>query len=671
MQPNFFPQQLSFIETKKKVLYTVEADLSTRVDQAIHRTQQYLLGTQKADGHWVGELLIDVTVICDYIIYMHWKGEVDFYKQAKFVKHLLRRQQEDGGWNIYPGGPSQITASVKAYFALKLAGLDPDEPEMKRARDTILRLGGIPKVNTYCKLSLALMGQFPWKYLPIIPIEIILLPNWLYFNIYHLSAWTRVMLIPLAIINHFKPTRLLPPEKRLHELYPYGTEQKDFSLPRSEKLFTWRNLFLACDAALKFIDRLPYKPFRSFALKRGEAWILERVGAGSEGLGAIFPSMLNLLIAFKCLGYSDDHPVIIKARKDLDGLEVDDLENDDFRMQPCLSPVWDTAISCVALAESGLPRSHPALVKAADWLLSKEVKRKGDWAVNNSFPYASGWAFEYANEFYPDADDTFKVLLALRLMDSSDNASKEEVMKRALEWARSFQCDDGGYAAFDKNVDKKWLEGMPFADHNAILDPSCSDITGRGLEIMGKMGYSPSDKIVQRMIEYCRKMQEDDGSWFGRWGINYIYGTWQVLRGLKWIGMDMHEDWIVRARDWLESCQNADGGWGESPTSYDDPCLKGQGPTTPSQTAWALMGVLNFDDPMRPSVQRAVHYLTTTQQADGTWREDYITGTGFPRVFYLQYDFYRINWPLIALADYKKLVRQRQLPLDQMDATAA
>jgi squalene-hopene/tetraprenyl-beta-curcumene cyclase len=652
--------QVSTATPRPQLLYTVQPDLAVRLEECVKKTQDYLLGIQKSDGHWIGELFVDTTVVCDYLLYMHWKGEVDFAKQSKCVKHILKRQQPDGGWNTYTGGPSEINATVKCYFALKLAGFTPDEPEMRKAHGVILRLGGIPKMNTYGKLYLALVGQFPWKYLPIIPIETILLPNWLYFNIYEMSAWTRAMFVPLAIINHFRPTRHLPPEKQLHELYPYGTEGKDFSLPRDPKLFTWRNFFLYWDSLLKFLDSLPYKPFRGMALRKGEAWILERIGAGSDGLGAIFPSMLNTLIALKCLGYSDDHPVFKKAEKDLMDLEVDDRENDDFRVQPCFSPVWDTAISTVALAESGVPADDPRLVKAADWLLAREVKQKGDWAVKNNYPHASGWAFEFNNVYYPDADDTFKVLLALRLVKSSNEEEKEKIMKRALLWAKSFQCDDGGYAAFDKNVNKRWLEDVPFADHNAILDPSCSDITGRGLEIFGKMGIPLSDPTVQKMIRYLRRTQEEDGSWFGRWGVNYIYGTWQVLRGLQSIGMDMNEDWIVRGRDWLESCQNADGGWGETCASYDDPRLKGQGVSTPSQTAWAMMGIMHFGEPTRPSVQRAVQYLVSTQQADGTWSEDQITGTGFPRVFYLKYDMYRTNWPLIALGDYRKLVKVRQ-----------
>lgn len=656
--------------TRSQLRVVVEPDLAVKVDQAIERTKQLQFSRQKPDGHWIGELLVDTTLVSDLMLYMYWKGEVDFAKQAKCVKHILDRQLADGGWNIYPGGPSEINASVKCYLSLKLAGIPAEDPVMQKAHATILRLGGIPKCNTYCKLYLAMLGLFPWKYLPIIPVEAILLPNWLYFNIYEMSAWTRAMFVPLAIINHFKPTRHLPPEKQIHELYPYGTEQMDFSLPRDKKLFTWRNFFLFWDTFLKFVDQLPWKPLRTRGLKAAEAWILERNGPGSDGLGAIFPSMLNVLFALKCLGYSDDHPVFRKAEQHFFDFQVDDKENDDFRIQPCFSPVWDTAITTVALATSGVDRDDPRLKKAADWLLDREVRIKGDWAVKNRYPTASGWAFEYHNEYYPDADDTFKVLLALRLVNASDPKRQKEIMDRALPWAMSFQCKDGGFAAFDKDITKQWLNHVPFADHNAILDPPCSDITARALECMGKMGLPKTHPVAAKAIRYLRRTQEEDGSWYGRWGVNYIYGTWQALRGLFYIGEDMNQDWIVRGRDWLESCQNPDGGWGETVASYDDPRLKGQGHSTPSQTAWALMGLLAFGEPNRPSIVRAVQYLTTTQQPDGNWREDFITGTGFPKVFYLKYDFYRTNWPLLALSEYRNEVKRIQSATSSMRVAA-
>jgi len=645
--------------TASRLKVEVEPDLMTRLDTVIDRTREHLLGLQHPEGNWIGELFVDTTVACDYVFYMYWRGQVDFDLQSRIVKHCLDRRQPDGGWNIYPGAPAEINATVKCYMVLKLAGMPVDDPIMLKAKSVILRLGGIPAMNTYGKLYLALLGLFPWKYLPVIPVEAILLPNWFFFNIYEMSSWTRAMYVPLSIINHFRPVRHLPAEKQLHELYPYGTENQDFSLPRDPQWMTWRNFFLTCDDILKQVEKMPWKPLRQKALRKAEAWLLERIGDGSDGLGAIFPSMLNSIIALKVLGYPDDDPILMKQEKDFHDFHVYDDETDDFRIQPCLSPVWDTAITSVALTSSGVPGDHPQIRKAADWLLDREVKIRGDWKVKNSYPHASGWAFEFNNDYYPDVDDTFKILCALQKMKASDPERQEAVMKRALDWARSFQCRDGGFAAFDKNVNKKWLEHVPFADHNAILDPSCSDITARGLECMGKMGMTARDKVVRRAVRYLKKTQEEDGSWWGRWGVNYIYGTWQSLRGLAAIGEDMNQDWIVRAREWLESCQNPDGGWGETCGSYHDPRLRGQGASTPTQTAWALMGLMTAEDPGRQSIQRGASYLASTQLPDGTWQEDEITGTGFPCVFYLKYDFYRTNWPMIALSELRDLMKEK------------
>jgi squalene-hopene/tetraprenyl-beta-curcumene cyclase len=620
------------------------------IANAISRAQENLLGQQRPDGHWCGELMVDSTLCSDYVLFMHWLGEVDDALQQRCVRHILKRQLPDGGWNIYYGGPSEVNASVKAYFALKLAGHSADLPFMHEARANILRLGGIPKMNTFSKLYLALLGQFPWHYLPSIPVEMILLPNWAFFNIYRMSSWSRAMLIPLAIINHFKPTRELPGMKQLHELYPLGTEHKDFTLPRDQRFFAWRNFFLRADHVLKIISKFGWRPMRKRALEEAERWMLERIGEGSDGLAAVFPAMLNALIALRALGYSKDHPAYAKAAKDFAGLFVDDPE--DFRIQPCMSPVWDTAINMIALAESGLPADHPALKKAADWLVEKEVRVRCDWTINNPHPEASGWAFEYNNVYYPDTDDTAMVLMALRLAQPNDQSALDALFKRAIAWQLSFQCKDGGWAAFDKDVTKHWLEDMPFADHNAILDPTCSDLTARTLELFGYINFDAKKRSVRDAIRYLIETQDDDGSWYGRWGVNYIYGTWQVLRGLRAIGENMTQDWILRGRDWLESCQNPDGGWGETCASYDDPTTKGCGPSTASQTSWAVMGICACGDLERPSVQRGLRYLLSTQQSDGSWDEPQITGTGFPRVFYLKYDMYRQNFPLLALATY-------------------
>ena len=458
------------------------------------------------------------------------------------------------------------------------------------------------------------------------------------------------MLIPLAIINHFKPTRSLPGNRQLHELYPLGTEQSDLRLPRSERFWTWRNFFLRLNDVLKILHPLRIRPTRKRALEEAERWMLERIGQGSDGLAAVYPAMLNCLIALRVLGYSKEHPAYKKAAQDFAGLFVNDPE--DFRIQPCMSPVWDTAINLISLAESGLTAEDPALRRAAKWLLDKEVRIRGDWAFNNSHPEASGWAFEYNNVCYPDVDDTAMVLMALRLVRPEDSWGLEGAFRRALGWQLSFQCRDGGWAAFDKNVTTPWLEDMPFADHNAILDPTCSDLTARTLELLGYIGFNPKARCVRDAIHYLIETQEADGSWYGRWGVNYIYGTWQVLRGLRAIGHDMTQDWILRGRDWLESCQNDDGGWGETCATYENPAMKGIGKSTASQTAWAIMGICACGDLDRASIQRGLRFLLSSQKSDGSWDEPEITGTGFPGVFYLKYDMYRQNFPLLALATY-------------------
>lgn len=623
------------------------------VADAIRRAQQNLLRLQSPEGYWVGELFVDSTLCSDYVLFMHWDGKVDPVLQEKCVQHIRRRQLDDGGWNIYEDGPSEINATVKAYFALKLAGHSPDSPWMREARATVLRLGGIPRMNTYAKLYLALLGQFPWKLLPTIPVELVLLPNWLFFNIYEMSSWSRAMLMPLAIINHFKPVRQLSAEKQLHELWPVGTEPSELR-PGIDLSLTWKNLTVQVSTALKILDWLSWLPGRKFALKKAVAWMTERMGEGSDGLAAIFPAMLNAIIALKACGTPEDDPLLQKAVHDFENLFVD--EPGHFRIQPCLSPVWDTAINMVALGESGIDPKHPALQKAAKWLAEKEVRIRGDWLHKNPHPEASGWAFEFNNIYYPDTDDTAMVLMGLRLVEPENPTELKELFGRALPWQLSFQCRDGGWGAFDKEVTKKWLEDIPFADHNAMLDPTCSDLTGRTLELLGYIGYSRRTQVVQRALTQIKTTQEHDGSWYGRWGVNYIYGTWQVLRGLRAIGENMRQDWIVRAKEWLESCQNEDGGWGETCASYDDPSLKGIGESTASQTAWALMGLLacakSPDELNRKCIRRGIEWLTRAQNRDGSWTEPQTTGTGFPRVFYLKYDMYRNNWPLLALATY-------------------
>jgi squalene-hopene/tetraprenyl-beta-curcumene cyclase len=626
----------------------------TAVDQSIQRSQDYLLSVQHREGYWVGELMVDSTLVSDMVAYHHWNGSVDPKWQRKAVNQILSMQLPDGGWNIYFGGPAEINATIKAYLALKLAGVPMTDPRMLRARELARSLGGVPRLNTFSKLYLALLGLFPWDYVPTIPAEIILMGKWFHVNFNEMSNWTRSMLVPLSIINHFKPTRPLIPVVTLDELYPEGYHERDLRLPRDPKRITWRNFFIAFNRFLTIVEKTRIRPFRKLALRKAEHWMLERF-EGSDGLAAIFPAMLNSLIALKVLGYPDDHPEVARAERELKKLEHE--SENSVRIEPCFSPVWDTAIVAVALAESGLPANHPALEKATTWLLDREIQFRGDWyAKNPADVEPSGWVFEFNNRWNPDVDDTAMVLLALRKVPTHDPARRDAAFARGLKWMLTFQCRDGGWASFDKDCTKSILEKVPFADHNAMLDPECADITARILELLGYEGYRLDNAQVQKALAFIRDHQESDGSWYGRWGVNYIYGTWQVLRGLRAMNISMKQPWILRGREWLESVQHEDGGWGERCNTYDDPVFKGQGPSTASQTAWAVMGLLAFDDPHRPSIQRGIDYLVRTQSLDGSWAEEETTGTGFPKVFYLKYDMYRNSWPLLALATYRNLV---------------
>lgn len=630
------------------------------LDKTIKCSQNFLLGEQKPEGYWVGELIVDSTIVSDTIAYHHWNGKVDREWQRKAVNHLFETQLPEGGWNLYYGGPSEVNVTVKAYLALKLAGISPNDPRMLRARAMARSLGGVPRLNTFSKLYLALLGLFPWNYVPTIPCEVILIGKWFHVNFYDMSSWSRSMLVPLAIINHFKPTRPLQSPVTLEELYPQGYHERDLAMPRDPRQITWRNFFLYLDKLHKFAEiwaQAGIHPFRKRALKKCEEWMLERF-EGSNGLAAIFPAMLNSLIALKALGYPDDHAQIKRVERELKSLEHE--TEHSVRIEPCLSPVWDTAIVAICLAESGVPSDHPAMKKCTKWLMEKEIRFRGDWRYKNPVNVEpSGWVFEFENKWNPDVDDTAMVLLALRKVPTDEPQRRDECFHRGLKWMMTFQCKDGGWAAFDKDCTKSILEKVPFADHNAMLDPECADITARILELVGYEGFSVEHPQVKKAIQFLRDEQEEDGSWYGRWGVNFIYGTWQVLRGMRALGVDMNQPWLLKARDWLESVQHEDGGWGERCNTYDDPMVKGQGPSTASQTAWAVMGLCAFDDPNRHSISNGIQYLIQTQNQDGSWTEYETTGTGFPRVYYLKYDMYRNSWPLLALATYRNLLDGR------------
>jgi squalene-hopene/tetraprenyl-beta-curcumene cyclase len=625
------------------------------LEAAIKRSQDYLLSEQKSEGYWVGELIVDSTLVSDTIAYHHWNGKVDKEWERKAVNHIFSMQLPDGGWNIYYGGPSEVNATIKAYLALKLAGIPVTDPRMLRAREVARNLGGVPRMNTFSKLYLALLGLFPWDYVPTIPSEVILIGKWFHVNFHDMSNWSRSMLVPLAIINHFQPTRKLD-HVTLHELYREGFHERELLIPPDPDRFTWRNFFLWLDKLHKFVEKNRLRPFRKFALKKAERWMLERF-EGTDGLAAIFPAMLNSLIALKALGYADNHPEVLRAERELKKLEHE-TEN-TVRIEPCFSPVWDTAIVAICLHESGIPGDHPALKKCCDWLIDKEIRFRGDWFYKNPANVEpSGWVFEYENKWNPDVDDTAMVLLALRKIATDNPPRRDECFQRGLKWMMTFQCKDGGWASFDKDCTKSILDKVPFADHNAMLDPECADITARILELLGYENFDKENPQIEKAIQFVREHQEPDGSWYGRWGVNYIYGTWQVLRGMRALNWNMNEPWLQRGRAWLESVQHEDGGWGERCNTYDDPVFKGQGPSTASQTAWAVMGLLAFDDPNRESVKRGIEYLIRTQNEDGSWTELETTGTGFPRVFYLKYDMYRNSWPLLALATYKNLLKR-------------
>jgi squalene-hopene/tetraprenyl-beta-curcumene cyclase len=630
-------------------------DFLTDLETTILRSQKFLLGNQKPEGYWIGELMVDSTLVSDMVAYHHWNGKIDANWERKAVNHIFSMQSPDGGWNIYYGGPAEVNATIKAYLALKLAGVSVTDPRMLRAREVALSLGGVPRMNTFSKLYLALLGLFPWEYVPTIPCEVLLIGKWFHVNFWDMSNWSRGMIVPLAIINHFKPTR--PVRVNLDELFPAGYHERDLALAPDPEKISLRNFFLWLDRLHKLAEWFAehkIHPFRRLALKKCRNWMLERF-EGSDGLAAIFPAMLNSLIALKVLGYPDDHPQVVRAARELKKLEHETA--DSVRMEPCFSPVWDTAIVTMCLSESGVPEDHPLLKKAAGWLMEREIRFRGDWQYKNPAKVEpSGWVFEFNNRWNPDVDDTAMVLLALRKIPTDNPKKRDECFQRGLKWMLTFQCKDGGWASFDRDCTKNILEKVPFADHNAMIDPECADITARILELLGYENFSVKHPQVKNALQFIRDTQEADGSWYGRWGVNYIYGTWQVLRGLRAMNLDMNQPWLLKARAWLESIQHDDGGWGERCNTYDDPVFKGCGPSTASQTAWAVMGLCAFDDPESPALKRGVGYLTRTQNPDGSWTENETTGTGFPKVFYLKYDMYRNAWPLLALATCKKLI---------------
>lgn len=631
--------------------------LSRKVLDAIHGAQSFLLSLQDEEGYWCGELGADTSLVSDYILLHTLLGTVDPVRNEKCARFILRHQNEDGGWPIYTDGPSNISVSVKAYFGLKLAGYKANHPALVKARQRILEMGGITEVNTFTKIYLCFLGQYDYDAVPAVPPEIVLFPKWFWFNIYEISSWSRAILVPLSICYAKKPFKKIPDEMGVEELFVGGRNRSHLRLHWAKQKLSWRNFFLVLDRMVHWFEAVHIRPLRSIALKKAEKWMLERMEM-SDGVAGIFPSIMNSIIAMRCLGYSVDDPQVIRAQDEFEKLGTED--EDTFRMQPCKSPLWDTAYALYALGESGMSVDDPRLVKCADWVLQKQVRKAGDWKVKNAKGQPGGWYFEFNNEFYPDVDDTAMVCLALSRVEHPNGRYQRESIQRAIDWVLSMQCKNGGWASFDKNNDRMVFQNIPFADHNAMLDPATADITGRTLEMLATFGYDQTHPAVMRAIEFLRQEQEADGSWFGRWGVNYLYGTMLALRGLEAMGVDHHEPFIQQAAEWVRMVQNPDGGWGETCGSYDDPSLKGMGPSTPSQTAWAIMALLAAHDTRSDCVAKGVAYLLATQKRDGSWDEPYYTGTGFPRVFYLMYYMYRQYFPLIALTTFRKVSMEKE-----------
>jgi squalene-hopene/tetraprenyl-beta-curcumene cyclase len=622
--------------------------------EAITRTTRWLLDRQSADGHWRAPLEGDTILESEYLLLLAWAGRLADPRVRGAADRILALQQPSGGWAIYPGGPVDVSASVKAYLALKLVGHAADELPLVRARRAIAEAGGPWAVNSFTRFYLALLGQMPYSACPAVPPEAVLLPTWFPVNLSRVSAWSRTMIVPLSLMWSFKPLRRLPSGRGIAELF---TDRDRRGPPPPSDTSAWACFFRGIDRVMKACEAVGLTPLRPRAIQACRRWMLARFD-GSDGLGAIFPPMVWSIIALKSMGCRDDDPEVAEAWSRLDGL-VEREPDGTTRLEPCRSPVWDTAITTIAVVESAAghgvgTEARAAADRAVDWLLANEIRFAGDWADRVAAEPA-GWCFEYANQFYPDVDDTAMVVIALATWRSAEPASArrqavDAAIRRAVPWLAAMQNADGGWGAFDRDNNSEFLCKVPFADHNAMIDPSSPDLAGRVLEAFGKIGLRPGHPAVDRGLAYVRRSQEADGGWYGRWGVNYVYGTWQVLEGLRAIGIPLDDPAVLRGVAWLETYQQADGSWGETAESYADRGLAGTGVPTPSQTAWAVAGLIAAGRGESAAVRRGVDWLVARQEADGSWEQREFTGTGFPKVFYLKYHWYPIYFPLIALS---------------------
>ncbi len=633
--------------------------LQLKLKEVVRKGQKQLLLDQHADGYWSYPVEVDVTLTCEYLLLRHFLGIWDSESAVQASRYLWAQQGEDGGWPLFYGGESNISASVKAYFALKLSGFSTDEPNMIRAQQKILSLGGIEACNVFTQYQLALFGQFPWQGAPAMPLEVFSLPDRSYFSMANISYWSRAVLIPLLVILHFKPSSVLSDSMQLDELYLDITHKKKYSIPFSKNVVSWKNVFLLIDKALHAFEKISWKPWRKSILKKIKHWLVTHVEI-KGGLGAIFPAMANSVIALKLLGYSLDHPLVQRQWNEIEELICRRSEQEDLFVQPCHSPIWDTALAILTLIDLGLPTDSPQLQKAGEWLLQKQVTLDGDWKKKHPEIEGKGWFFQFENSFYPDVDDSAIVIVALSKIkfSSEREKKKQEAIESGRKWLEGMQSSDGGWGAFDKDNNHIKLNLIPFADHGALLDPSTADVTARALLALRSTSSQLSGAGIERGLKFLAQEQELNGSWYGRWGANYHYGTWSVLTVLREHGFDSSHASLKRANDWLHLTQNKDGGWGESLLSYESDRFHGKGESAPSQTGWALMALLasgeNRDSRV---VQKGVQFLVERQNEAGGWEEKQFTGTGFPRVFYLKYHGYPLFFPLMALGQITRPVR--------------
>jgi squalene-hopene/tetraprenyl-beta-curcumene cyclase len=625
-----------------------------RLRSAIDRATQWLLADQHEDGYWWGELEANASITAEYLLLTHHLGIADREVWAKIARYLRHQQQPQGYWSQWYGGPGELSTTIEAYFALKLSGEDPNAPHMVRSRDWVLAQGGIAEARVFTKLWLALFDQYDWDSLPAMPPWVVLLPSWFPINVYEFASWARATIVGVTVIFSLKPTATVPAGSGVQELWCDAAQRRQFAISRPRNPFSWQSLFFNVDKVLRFMERNHVRPFQRRALGTAERWLLDRQEADGSW-GGIQPPWVYAILALRALGYPLDHPVMSKALQGFDNFtreEPDPQGEPMLWIEPCLSPIWDTGLAALALQDAGLPRDHPALRRAGEWLLHEQVFDGGDWQVKNPDTPPGGWAFEFDNDVYPDMDDSALVLIALDGIDLPDGPAKRRAMDAGLRWTLSMQSENGGWGAFDVDNTKAFITKIPFGDFGATLDPPTADVTAHVLELLGRLGYRGEFPPAERALRFLDDLQEADGSWWGRWGVNYIYGLGAVLPALEALGESMRQPGVRKAVDWLRRHQLADGGWGEDSASYAEPDLRGAGPSTPSQTAWALMGLISAGEKGSLQVARGIRYLLDRQRRDGTWEEPEFTGTGFPNDFMINYHLYRHYFPLMALGRY-------------------